>query len=89
MRNLCTRFHLNLGCWAARVVVDLTFRDFELSPDGRYLAVAQPGKRNLLIPRNNPAEPTSASPSRDEPAKETVFAPLRPGGSIGHALRKL
>ena len=27
----------------------LTFRDFELSPDGRFLAVMQPGKRNLLV----------------------------------------
>jgi dipeptidyl aminopeptidase/acylaminoacyl peptidase len=27
----------------------LTFRDFEFSPDGRFLAVIQPGKRNLLI----------------------------------------
>jgi Tol biopolymer transport system component len=27
----------------------LTYRDFEISPDGRFLAVVQPGKRNLLI----------------------------------------
>jgi dipeptidyl aminopeptidase/acylaminoacyl peptidase len=27
----------------------LTFRDFELSPDGRFLAVIQPGKRSLLV----------------------------------------
>lgn len=27
----------------------LTFRDFELSPDGRFLAVVQPGKRSLLV----------------------------------------
>ncbi len=27
----------------------LTFRDFELSPDGRSLAVIQPGKRSLLV----------------------------------------
>lgn len=27
----------------------LTFRDFDISPDGRFLAVIQPGKRNLLI----------------------------------------
>ena len=27
----------------------LTFRDFELSPDGRFLGVIQPGKRNLLV----------------------------------------
>lgn len=27
----------------------LSFRDFELSPDGRFLAVIQPGKRNLLV----------------------------------------
>ena len=27
----------------------LTFRDFELSPNGRFLAVTQPGKRNLLV----------------------------------------
>jgi dipeptidyl aminopeptidase/acylaminoacyl peptidase len=26
----------------------LTFRDFEISPDGRFLAVIAPGKRNLL-----------------------------------------
>jgi hypothetical protein len=27
----------------------LTFRDFSISPDGRLLAVIQPGKRNLLV----------------------------------------
>jgi len=27
----------------------LTFRDFELSPDGRHIAVIEPGKRNLQI----------------------------------------
>jgi hypothetical protein len=31
------------------VLHGLTFRDFELSPDGRSLAVIQPGKRNLLV----------------------------------------
>ncbi len=31
------------------VLHGLTFRDFELSPDGRFLAVTQPGKRNLLV----------------------------------------
>ena len=31
------------------VLHGLTFRDFELSPDGRFLAVVQPGKRNLLV----------------------------------------
>ncbi len=29
----------------------LTFRDFELSPDGRQIAVVEPGRRNLLIYR--------------------------------------
>ena len=33
------------------VLHGLTFRDFELSPDGRSLAVIQPGKRNLLVYR--------------------------------------
>jgi len=27
----------------------LTFRDFAISPDGRFLAVSPPGKRNLLV----------------------------------------
>jgi hypothetical protein len=27
----------------------LTFRDFAISPDGRFLAVIIPGKRNLLV----------------------------------------
>jgi len=27
----------------------LTFRNFEISPDGRFLGVIQPGKRNLLV----------------------------------------
>jgi len=31
------------------VLHGLTFRDFELSPDGRSLAVTQPGRRNLLV----------------------------------------
>jgi hypothetical protein len=31
------------------VLHGLSFRDFELSPDGRFLAVIQPGKRNLLV----------------------------------------
>ncbi len=31
------------------VLHGLTFRDFDLSPDGRFLAVIQPGKRNLLL----------------------------------------
>ena len=31
------------------VLHGLSFRDFELSPDGRSLAVTQPGKRNLLV----------------------------------------
>ncbi len=31
------------------VLHGLTFRDFELSPDGRFLAVTQPGKRNLQV----------------------------------------
>lgn len=28
---------------------DLTFREFAISPDGRFLAVVAPGKRNLLV----------------------------------------
>jgi hypothetical protein len=31
------------------IFADLTFRDFAFSPDGRYLAVIPPGKRNLLL----------------------------------------
>jgi len=31
------------------VLHGLSFRDFELSPDGHFLAVIQPGKRNLLV----------------------------------------
>lgn len=31
------------------VLFGLTYRDFALSPDGRFLAVIAPGKRNLLI----------------------------------------
>ena len=31
------------------ILHDLTFRDFQISPDGRWLAVTQPGKRNLLL----------------------------------------
>ncbi len=31
------------------VLHGLNFRDFDLSPDARFLAVLQPGKRNLLI----------------------------------------
>jgi len=27
----------------------LTFREFAISPDGRFLAVVAPGKRNLLV----------------------------------------
>jgi hypothetical protein len=28
---------------------DLEFRQFELSPDGKFLGVVEPGKRNLLV----------------------------------------
>jgi dipeptidyl aminopeptidase/acylaminoacyl peptidase len=31
------------------ILHDLTFRDFAISPDGRFLAVSPPGKRNLLV----------------------------------------
>ena len=31
------------------VMHSLTFRDFELSPDGRYLAVMSPGKRTIQV----------------------------------------
>lgn len=31
------------------ILHDLTFRDFAISPDGRFLAVVPPGKRNLLL----------------------------------------
>ncbi len=31
------------------ILHDLTFRDFEISPDGRSVAVTEPGKRNLLV----------------------------------------
>ncbi len=31
------------------VLHGLSFRDFEISPDGKFLAVVQPGKRNLLV----------------------------------------
>jgi dipeptidyl aminopeptidase/acylaminoacyl peptidase len=31
------------------VLHGLTFRDFDLSPDGRFVAVIQPGKRSLLV----------------------------------------
>jgi hypothetical protein len=34
---------------AQSVLHGLNFRDFDLSPDARFLAVLQPGKRNLLI----------------------------------------
>jgi hypothetical protein len=35
---------------AARSILHaLTFRDFEISPDGRFLGVIAPGKRNLLV----------------------------------------
>jgi len=27
----------------------LSFRDFAISPDGRFLAIVPPGKRNLAI----------------------------------------
>jgi len=31
------------------VLHGLTFRDFAISPDGRFLAVNTPGKRNVVI----------------------------------------
>jgi hypothetical protein len=31
------------------ILHDLEFRQFELSPDGRFLGVVEPGKRNLLV----------------------------------------
>jgi hypothetical protein len=31
------------------ILHDLEFRQFEISPDGRFLAVVEPGKRNLLV----------------------------------------
>jgi hypothetical protein len=31
------------------VLHDLEFRQFEISPDGKFLAVVEPGKRNLLV----------------------------------------
>jgi hypothetical protein len=34
---------------AQSILHALTFRDFAISPDGRLLAVIQPGKRNLLV----------------------------------------
>jgi hypothetical protein len=33
----------------APILHGLTFRDFAISPDGRFLAVVAPGKRNLLV----------------------------------------
>ncbi len=34
---------------ATPILHDLSFRDFAISPDGRFLGVVAPGKRNLLI----------------------------------------
>jgi hypothetical protein len=31
------------------ILHDLEFRQFDISPDGRFLAVVEPGKRNLLV----------------------------------------
>ena len=31
------------------ILHDLEFRQFNISPDGRFLAVVEPGKRNLLV----------------------------------------
>jgi len=33
----------------APILHGLTFRDFAISPDGRFLAVIIPGKRSLLV----------------------------------------